>query len=124
MDFDSEIPIYMQIKNQVIEAIAKGTLAEGDELPSVRGLADEIGVNMHTVNKAYNLLKDDGYVRVDRRRGAVIALSLKASEEKFREEFHYNLEYYMAECFNRGISKEEVVKTIEDTFKQFQRREP
>ena len=123
MDFDSDIPIYLQIKNQVIEAIAKGNLTEGDELPSVRNLADEVGVNMHTVNKAYNLLKDDGYIRIDRRRGAIVSLNLKASEERFNEEFKYNLEYYMAQCFNRGISKEEIIKNIEDTFKQFQRRE-
>ncbi len=58
IDFDSDIPIYVQIKNQVVEGIARGELEEGEELPSVRGLADDIGVNMHTVNKAYSLLKD------------------------------------------------------------------
>ena len=87
IDFDSEIPIYLQIKNQVIEGIAKGKIEDGEELPSVRGLAEDIGVNMHTVNKAYSLLKDDGYLKIDRRRGAFISLDLKLSEEKFQEEF-------------------------------------
>jgi len=105
IDFDSEIPIYIQIKNQVVEGIARGELEEGEELPSVRGLADDIGVNMHTVNKAYSLLKDDGYIKIDRRRGAFISLNLKNSDESFKENLNYELEYYMAECFNRGISK-------------------
>ena len=119
IDFDSEIPIYLQIKNQVIEGIAKGQLEDGEELPSVRGLAEDIGVNMHTVNKAYSLLKDEGYLKIDRRRGAFIALDLKISQEKFKEEIRYNLSYYMAECYNRGIDKELIKKEIDEIFRQF-----
>ena len=62
IDFDSDIPIYVQIKNQIIEGIAKGEIDKGEELPSVRALAEDIGINMHTVNKAYNMLKDEGYI--------------------------------------------------------------
>ena len=119
IDFDSEIPIYIQIKNQVIEGIAKGTIENGEELPSVRGLAEDIGVNMHTVNKAYTLLKDDGYLKIDRRKGAFISVDLKSSMDKFKEEFNYNLEYYMAECFNRGIEVNEVKGEIDRIFGQF-----
>lgn len=119
IDFDSEIPIYLQIKNQVIEGIAKGQLEDGEELPSVRGLAEDIGVNMHTVNKAYSILKDEGYLKIDRRRGAFIALDLKISQEKFKEEIRYNLSYYMAECYNRGIDKELIKKEIDEIFRQF-----
>ena len=78
IDLESEEPIYLQIRNEVIKGIAKGEIVEGDELPSVRALAEEIGVNMHTVNKSYALLKEDGYVRMDRRKGAVISFSLDA----------------------------------------------
>ncbi|SHK02587.1 transcriptional regulator, GntR family [Hathewaya proteolytica DSM 3090] len=123
IDFDSEVPIYMQIKNQIVEGIAKGTIEDGEELPSVRSLADDIGINMHTVNKAYNLLKEDGYVKIDRRRGAIVSLSLCVSNEKFQQEFRNNLEYYAAECFNRGIDKEDIIKSIEDIFKDFRRGE-
>ena len=119
IDFDSQIPIYIQIKNQVIEVIAKGTIENGEELPSVRGLAEDIGVNMHTVNKAYTLLKDDGYLKIDRRKGAFISVDLKSSMDKFKEEFNYNLEYYMAECFNRGIEVNEVKGEIDRIFGQF-----
>lgn len=120
IDFDSEIAIYLQIKNQVIEGVAKGQIQNGEELPSVRGLADDIGVNMHTVNKAYSLLKDEGYLKIDRRRGAFISLDLRISQEKFEEEFKYNLSYYMAECYNRGIDKELIKEEVEKLFHQFQ----
>lgn len=123
IDFDSEIPIYMQIKNQVVEGIARGELEEGEELPSVRGLADDIGVNMHTVNKAYSLLKDDGYIKIDRRKGAFISLNLRNSDEGFKENFNYELEYYMAECFNRGISKEDIKSYIDTIFSSFKKED-
>lgn len=123
IDFDSDIPIYVQIKNQVVEGIARGELEEGEELPSVRGLADDIGVNMHTVNKAYSLLKDDGYIKIDRRKGAFVSLSLKSSNEEFRESLNYELEYYMAECFNRGISKEDIKSYIDAIFSGFKKED-
>lgn len=119
IDFDSEVPIYLQIKNQVIEGIAKGYIEDGEELPSVRGLAEDIEVNMHTVNKAYSLLKDDGYLKIDRRKGAFISLDLRSSQEKFQDEFKYNLEYFMAECFNRGISKEVVKTEVDRIYREF-----
>jgi len=123
IDFDSDIPIYVQIKNQVVEGIARGELEEGEELPSVRGLADDIGVNMHTVNKAYSLLKDDGYIKIDRRKGAFVSLSLKSSNEEFKENLNYQLEYYMAECFNRGISKEDIKSYIDAIFIGFKKED-
>ena len=76
IDFESEEALYVQLCNQIIRGIATETLHEGDSLPSVRQLADEIGINMHTVNKAYSVLKQEGFLRLDRRRGAVIALDM------------------------------------------------
>ena len=71
IDFNSEEALYLQLRNQIILGIATSKYQEGDALPSVRALAEEIGINMHTVNKAYTVLKEEGFVRVDRRRGAV-----------------------------------------------------
>ena len=122
IDFDSEVPIYIQIKNQVIEGIARGEIESEEEMPSVRALAEDIGVNMHTVNKAYTLLKDEGYIKIDRRKGAVVALNLNQSMDKFKENLNENLYYYMAECFNRGLSKDEIKAYIDKVFLEFDRK--
>lgn len=116
IDFDSEEPIYIQIINEIVKGVAKGELKEDDELPSVRNLADDIGVNMHTVNKCYNILKEKGYIRMDRRRGAVISFSLQNSNEKYKKELERDIEIQVAECINRGIDKDEVIKKINDLY--------
>lgn len=123
IDFDSEIPIYVQVKNQVIEGIAKGEIEKDEELPSVRVLAEDIGINMHTVNKAYNILKEEGYIKIDRRKGAIVSLNLNNSNDKFKEYLNENLYYYMAECFNRGIEKDEIKKYIDKVFLDFKKEE-
>ena len=74
IDFNSDEAIYIQLRNQIIIGIATETIKEGDPLPSVRQMADNIGINMHTVNKAYSVLKQEGFVKLDRRKGAVVAL--------------------------------------------------
>ena len=61
IDFNSDEAIYIQLRNQIIMGIATSTIHEGDTLPSVRQLADNIGINMHTVNKAYTVLKQEGF---------------------------------------------------------------
>ena len=72
IDFQSGEALYTQLMNQIILGIATSRLQEGDPLPSVRQLADTIGINMHTVNKAFSLLRQEGFVSIDRRKGAVI----------------------------------------------------
>ena len=76
IDFNSDEALYLQLRNQIIMGIATAQFREGDSLPSVRQLADTIGINMHTVNKAYTVLRQEGYVKVDRRKGAVIAIDI------------------------------------------------
>lgn len=76
IDFNSDEALYMQLRNQIILGIASSQFEEGEVLPSVRQLADMIGINMHTVNKAYAVLKQEGFVKVDRRKGAIIALNV------------------------------------------------
>ena len=76
IDFNSDQAIYMQLRDQIIMGIASSRFQEGEMLPSVRQLADTIGINMHTVNKAYTVLKQEGYVKVDRRRGVMVAVDI------------------------------------------------
>lgn len=72
LDFGSDIPIYQQIRDQIVVGIADGRLPAGERLPTVRALAEESGVNMMTVSKAYQLLKQEGYLQTDRRSGTVV----------------------------------------------------
>ena len=76
IDFNSDEAIYIQLRNQIIMGIATDMIREGDTLPSVRQMADYIGINMHTVNKAYSVLRQEGFVKLDRRRGAVVSLDV------------------------------------------------
>ncbi len=117
IDFNSEEALYLQLRNQIILGIAGARLQEGDTLPSVRQLADDIGINMHTVNKAYTVLKQEGFVKVDRRKGAVIALDI----DKLRtlEEMSENLRVILAKAVCNGISKREVYQIIDEVYEEF-----
>ena len=72
LNFGSDVPIYMQIRNQIVLGIAEGKLQTGEKLPTIRALSEECGINMMTVSKAYQLLKQEGYIQTDRRSGAVV----------------------------------------------------
>ena len=117
IDFNSEEAIYVQLCNQIILGIATARLQEGDSLPSVRQLADEIGINMHTVNKAYTVLKQEGIIRLDRRRGAVIAIDmdkLQALENMKRQ-----LTVVLAKGRCKNITKEEVSELVDEIFEEY-----
>ena len=117
MDFNSDEALSLQLRNQIIMGIASDRFREGDALPSVRQLADAIGINMHTVNKAYTVLKQEGYIRVDRRRGAVIAIDV----DKMRalEECKKELQVILAKSSCMNISKEEVHQLIEEIYEDY-----
>ena len=119
IDFQSDEAIYMQLRNQIILAIAASTLQEGDVLPPVRQMADEIGINMHTVNKAYAVLREDGFVTIDRRRGAVIAVGEDHARAlaDVRSAFHPAV----ARACCRGISREEMHALIDEICEEFER---
>ena len=87
IDFNSSEAIYVQLQNQIIMGIATDMIREGDTLPSVRQLADTVGINMHTVNKAYSILRQEGFIQLDRRRGAVVAIDADKAQAmlKLRE---------------------------------------
>lgn len=117
IDFSSDEAIYQQLCNQIIQGIAMSRLAEGEVLPSVRQMADEIGINMHTVNKAYTILKQEGYVKVNRRRGAVIALD--ENRQRAMDSIRKSLRLTLAEAKCRNISREEVMDIVRDIYDSF-----
>lgn len=117
IDFNSEEAIYMQLTNQIILGIATSRLKEGDPLPSVRQLADTIGINMHTVNKAYSLLRQEGFVTIDRRRGAVICVDV--DKIKALEEMKQHLIVALARGCCRRVSRAEVHGLIDEIFDEY-----
>ncbi len=117
IDFNSDEAIYVQLMNQIIMGIATSRLQEGDALPSVRQLADTIGINMHTVNKAYSLLRQEGFVTIDRRRGAIIALDV--DKIKALEEMKQNLMVALARGCCKNITRAEVHDLIDEIFDEY-----
>ena len=118
IDFNSDEAIYVQLMNQIILGIATSRLQEGDPLPSVRQLADTIGINMHTVNKAYSLLRQEGFVTIDRRRGAIIAVD--ENKIKAMEEMKENLIVALAKGCCRNVSREEVHGLIDEIYDEYE----
>lgn len=117
IDFNSDEAIYLQLRNQIVFGIATSQFREGDSLPSVRHMAETIGINMHTVNKAYTVLKQEGYVKVDRRRGAVIAIDVNRMEAM--EELKRELQVMIAKGSCKGITKADFHQLIDDIYEEY-----
>ena len=117
IDFNSDEALYMQLRNQIIMGIATEQFREGDSLPSVRALADMIGINMHTVNKAYSVLRDEGFVKVDRRRGAVIAID----EDKLQalSDMQDALQVLLTRGLVKNITREEVHALVDQFYDKY-----
>ena len=117
IDFSSDEAIYIQLTNQIIMGIATSRLQEGDTLPSVRQLADTVGINMHTVNKAYALLKQQGFIQLDRRRGAVIAVD--ENRMKAKEELRQQMRILLAQGRCKGLTVEEIHGLVDEIFEEY-----
>jgi len=118
IDFNSDEAIYMQLRNQIVLGIATNQYQEGESLPSVRQLAENIGINMHTVNKAYHLLRQEGFIRLDRRNGAVIFLEEDKSQAI--QEMRETLQVILAKAVCKNISREEVHQLIDEIFDEYE----
>lgn len=117
IDFNSDEAFYLQLCNQIILGIATEAFSEGDPLPSVRTLADQVGINMHTVNKAYALLRQEGFVKLDRRRGAVI--SLDVDKMRALEEMRQDLNAVLARGICRNVTRDEVHQLVDEIYDLF-----
>ena len=118
IDFNSEEAIYIQLRNQIIMGIATSKVHEGDSLPSVRQLAQNVGINVHTVNKAYTVLKQEGFISLDKRRGAVIALNI--DKIKAMEEMKHQMEIILAKARCKNISREEIHTLVDEIFDEYE----
>lgn len=117
IDFNSDEALYIQLQNQIIMGIAMNLIQEGDSLPSVRQLANTVGINMHTVNKAYSILKQEGFIQLDRRRGAVIAIDMDKARAML--EMKEQLRVLLARGRCKNISKEEVHALVDEIYGEY-----
>ena len=118
IDFNSDEAIYVQLQNQIIMGIAMNMIREGDSLPSVRQLANTVGINMHTVNKAYHVLRQEGFIRLDRRNGAVVFL--EADKARAIQELQEALRVALARAVCKDISREEVHQAVDQIFDEYE----
>lgn len=114
IDFNSDEALYLQLRNQIIMGIASANLQEGESLPSVRDLANSIGINMHTVNKAYAALREEGYIKLDRRHGAVI--SLDVDKKQALKETKDAMDVLLAKAICKGITRKEVHELVDSIY--------
>lgn len=110
LDFSSDVPIYQQIRNQVVLAIASGELSPGEKLPTVRALAEEAGINMMTASKAYQLLKTECYITTGRRDGAVVRQRRGEPDPATVE----GLALRLSELRLAGLGREEILKLCQN----------
>ncbi|NMB20256.1 MAG: GntR family transcriptional regulator [Firmicutes bacterium] len=112
LDMTGEEPLYLQLRNAIVLAIGSKSLQEGEGLPSVRQLAEDLGINAMTVNKAYTLLKDQGFIEIDRRQGAKVMVTREAYPH-FPERWQEQFTLLIAEGHARGLGREELLEMYE-----------
>ena len=115
LDMNSSTPIYVQLRNQIVMGIGRGELKLGESLPTVRQLAQDIEVNTMTVNKAYQILKTEGYIKIDRRHGAIVSDNIDM-DIVFREKLENELELLLAEAAINGMDKRDFLSMCNEIY--------
>lgn len=111
----SDVPIYMQIRNQIVMGISGGELAAGEQLPTVRALALEMGINTMTVSKAYQLLKTEGYIMTDRKNGARVRMEIQ-KQANIPEANRLELKRIVSEARISGVEKKEIMALVDEYY--------
>ncbi len=119
LNFESDIPIYLQLRQQIVLGISSGDLEPGESLPTVRQLANDAGVNPMTVNKAYQLLKQEGFIIIDRRHGAMVNTSIPLAED-YQQHLARHLAAYVSEAKARGVSLNTLIDMISILYRQLE----
>ena len=117
VDLASEVPIYQQLRDRIVEAIADGVLVDGSPLPATRALAADFGINFHTVNKAYDLLRQQGLIRLNRGTGAVVTTTV--ADPPFHEDWTARARTLLAEAVAKGLSADEILQTCRSVLESF-----
>lgn len=123
LDMESETPIYQQLVNRIIEGIATGELVSGEDLPSVRVLASDLGINLHTVNKAYQQLKQEGYIQIHRQKGVIVLpQEARMMDLDYQLKIEQELRLLVAKASCKGMSEEDFLNLCNDQFLYFKQR--
>ncbi len=117
IDDYSDVPIYQQIRNQIVMGISDGRFAAGEQLPTVRALALEMGINTMTVSKAYQILKSEGYILTDRKNGARVRQRMEQSGS-LSDANKWELKRIVSEARLSGVPKQELIDMIEDGYRE------
>ncbi len=112
IDFTSDIPIYIQLRNEIVKLIVSGDVKANESLPSVRRLASDLNINHMTVAKTYRILKDEGFIEIDRRIGAKVS-SRKDISTLLLEEFNTDIDNLIRKAKNLNIDKNELIKILQ-----------
>lgn len=115
IDEYSDVPIYMQIRNQIVMGISSGELKAGEQLPTVRALALEIGINTMTVSKTYQMLKNEGYIMTDRKNGARVRQQIEKSGVISAENKN-ELKRIVSEARLSGVPKKDIQKLVDEYY--------
>ena len=109
---DGPVPIYLEIRDQIVEAIADGELSAGSSLPATRQLAVDLGINFHTVNKAYDLLRQEGLLRIGRKSGAVVARDAASGPPRpgWEQDWAAQLRTLLAEAAAQGLPADDIIR--------------
>lgn len=118
LELESETPLYLQIRDQIIEGLACGALRDGESLPSTRQLAMDFGINFHTVNKAYDMLRQEGILRLNRKTGAIV--SLTQADPSFALAWTARLRVLLAEAHVKGVTSEMIDHAVRGIMASFQ----
>lgn len=119
IDFESEEPIYQQLNDSIMKGILTGELREGEKLLSVREMASNVGVNMHTVNKAYNLLKDKDFLSIDKRKGAIVKKIKPKLTLEYKAKLQKDLDTIIVESMLKGLSKEKFIEICNEIYDEY-----
>lgn len=120
LDFESKEPIYTQLQHQIIAGIARKEILPGERLPSVRSLAADIGINLHTVNKAYQQLKQRGFILIHRQRGVVVNPDgVSKADETYKIALKNTLHPLVAESICRGMDEKDFLRLCTKLFAEF-----
>ena len=119
IDFRSGLPIYIQIVNQIQAQVVGNVLKPGDQLPTVRALAEELRVNFNTVARAYRILDEARIISTQQGRGTYITdlPPPNVSEKLRRESLEALTQSYISEAIRLDFSKNEISQMVNEQFK-------